>query len=68
MHDDAIERIELKIAYLESANSELSDMVYRQQQELARLQARLGVLTDRFEEAQTKPHEWTAAEEKPPHY
>src|SRR5262249_38895593 len=33
MNSEAIEQIETKIAFLESANFELSDVVYRQQQE-----------------------------------
>ena len=34
MNSEEIERIETKIAFLESANVELSDVVYRQQQEM----------------------------------
>jgi SlyX protein len=65
---EAFERLETKIAFLEAANNELSDVIYRQQKELAALQQRLTALTSRFDEAQSKPPEWTAAEEKPPHY
>ena len=65
---DAIERLEVKIAFLEAANVELSDTVYRQQRELDALRVRLLALAERFEEAQAKPREWTAVEEKPPHY
>jgi SlyX protein len=36
-----IEQIEIKIAYLEQANAELSDVVYRQQQELESLRGQL---------------------------
>jgi SlyX protein len=68
MNDEAIERIELRITYLEAANTELSDVVYRQQQEIVELRDRLGMLTSRFDELANKPREWTAAEEKPPHY
>lgn len=68
MNSDAIERIETKIAFLESANVELSDVVYRQQQEIAALRARLDALTQRIEAAQTPDTVRTAEEERPPHY
>jgi len=68
MNDEAVERIELRIAYLESANNELSDVVYRQQQEILELRERMGLLVNRFDELENKPRDWNAAEEKPPHY
>ena len=37
MTPEALERIETKIAFLESANAELSDVVYRQKKELCLL-------------------------------
>ena len=39
--NEAIERLEMKVAYLEVANTELSDAVYRQQKELDALRERL---------------------------
>jgi SlyX protein len=68
MNDEAVERIELRIAYLENANNELSDVVYRQQQEILELRERMGLLVNRFDELENKPRDWTASEEKPPHY
>ena len=68
MNDEVIERVELKLAYLESANNELSDVVYRQQRELDELRVRLAALSGRFDEWQNRSREWTAEEEKPPHY
>jgi SlyX protein len=68
MNDEAVERIELRITYLEAANTELSDVVYRQQQEILELRERMGLLVNRFDELENKPRDWTAAEEKPPHY
>lgn len=68
MNDEAVERIELRIAYLENANNELSDVVYRQQQEIHELRERMGLLVNRFDEMENKPRDWTASEEKPPHY
>lgn len=68
MSDESLERIELKIAYLENANNELSAVVFRQQQEIDALRLRLTAMTARLEEMQTKADEWTAEQEKPPHY
>jgi SlyX protein len=68
MNDEAVERIELRIAYLENANNELSDVVYRQQQEILEMRERMGLLANRFDELENKPRVWTASEEKPPHY
>ena len=53
MTSEEIERLETKIAFLESANVELSDVVYRQQQEIAALRARLDALAQRIDAAQT---------------
>jgi len=68
MTSDEIERIETKIAFLENANVELSDVVYRQQQEIAALRARLDALAQRLEVAQTPYTPRTPEEERPPHY
>jgi uncharacterized coiled-coil protein SlyX len=65
---ERLETIETKIAFLEQANAELSDVVYRQRQELEKLQARLDNLVTRLETAQTPPTSYTAEDEKPPHY
>ena len=42
--NESIERLELKLAFLERANQELSDVVYRQQQELEELRTRVALL------------------------
>jgi SlyX protein len=68
MTSDAIERIEIKIAFLESANVELSDVVYRQQQEIGALRARLDALAQRLEAAQSPETPRSPEEERPPHY
>ncbi len=68
MNDEMLERLELRIAYLERANTELSDVVYRQQQEIADLQERCLVLKDRLEALKATPTAYTAEDEKPPHY
>ena len=63
-----IEQLEVKVAFLEEANSQLSDMVYRQQQELAALRAQLVDVNSRIEATQSRLTEYTAEQEKPPHY
>jgi SlyX protein len=70
MTPETLERLETKIAFLESANAELSDVVYRQKKEIDELRARLGVLAQRFDAAQAEnaSRPYTLEEEKPPHY
>jgi SlyX protein len=68
MNSEAIEQIETKIAFLESANFELSDVVYRQQQEIRALRVQLDALAQRLEAVQTPEPVRTPEEERPPHY
>ncbi len=68
MDQDAVERLELKIAFLERANTELSDVVYRQQREIADLRAHFAALKDRLETFAAQPTAYSADDEKPPHY
>ena len=63
----SIEQIEIKIAYLEQANAELSDVVYRQGQELESLRAQLSELVRRLDAGQT-PTASSPQDEIPPHY
>ena len=66
--NERLEQIEVKIAYLEQANAELSDVVYQQRQEIEALQRTIAALAGRFESAQAQPTPYTAEDEKPPHY
>jgi SlyX protein len=69
MTPEELERIETKIAFLESANAELSDVVYRQKKEIDELKARFTTLNARFEAAQAEnARPYSLEEEKPPHY
>ena len=68
MDQEFVERLELKIAFLERANTELSDVVYRQQREIAELQASLVALKDRLEALAAQPTAYSTADERPPHY
>jgi uncharacterized coiled-coil protein SlyX len=64
----AMEHIEFKIAFLERANMELSDVVYRQQQELEELRARLSALVTQLESLKSEDFGDAVEEERPPHY
>lgn len=68
MQDSPLEQIETKIAFLERANAELSDVVFRQHREIEALRARINALIERFEAAQSADPARTPEEERPPHY
>jgi uncharacterized coiled-coil protein SlyX len=69
MTPETLERIESKIAFLERANVELSDVVYAQRKELDELRTRLASLSTRLESGQgDSGRPYTLEEEKPPHY
>ena len=65
---EGLEKIEIRIAYLEKANAELSDVVYQQRLELEALRSRLAEWMGRIESAQAQSTAYSAEEEKPPHY
>lgn len=62
------EELELKLAYLERSNQELGEVVYRQQQELDALKARIERLAERLQAVAERPQDYSAEDEKPPHY
>jgi SlyX protein len=66
--NETIDRIEIKIAYLEKANAELSDVVYRQGREIEALDAKLLALVARFEATQEQADQSPSLDEQPPHY
>jgi uncharacterized coiled-coil protein SlyX len=68
MNEDAVERLELKIAFLERASAELSDVVYAQQRQIDLLRTRLAELASQMEERSADERPYTIEEEKPPHY
>jgi SlyX protein len=68
MNPDTIERFELKIAYLERANHDLSEVVYRQQQQLDALRAQLTALSGKMAAALSEQTVYSAEQERPPHY
>jgi SlyX protein len=69
MTPETLEQIEIKIAFLERANAELSDVVYQQRKEIDELHARLAGLSARMDAGQGQQERaYTLEEEKPPHY
>jgi SlyX protein len=67
MDSEALEQIQSKIAFLERANTELSDVVFRQQQEIQALAARLKEVSARLQTVQSGDDQRTP-DERPPHY
>jgi uncharacterized coiled-coil protein SlyX len=68
MTPEFIEQIEFKIAFLERANQELSDVVFRQQREIDALTGRLRAVSEQIDGLKTKATEYSQEEERPPHY
>ncbi|HWJ34303.1 MAG TPA: SlyX family protein [Steroidobacteraceae bacterium] len=68
MNDETLEQIQTKIAFLERANADLSDVVFRQQQEIRALSARVKEVSERLETAQSEERQISAEDERPPHY
>lgn len=66
--DPRLEQLEMKVAFLEQANSELSDELFPQRREIEELRERISTLTGRLEAAQSQPTAYTPEQEKPPHY
>lgn len=65
--DLSIEQIQTKIAYLEQANADLSDVVFRQDREIQRLGAKIEAISERLTAAQSDEPS-LVSEERPPHY
>ncbi|MBL8268224.1 SlyX family protein [Steroidobacter sp.] len=69
LNTEFVESIELKIAYLERANNDLSEVVYRQQQQIDALRVELAALTGKMEAAISEQQTvYTPEQERPPHY
>ena len=68
MNAHTLERIETQIAFLERANAELSDVVFRQHREIEALRAQMAGLAARIDAAQSETTELTPEAERPPHY
>jgi len=70
MNDQRLDALEEKLAYLEANNAELSEEIFRQQQEIAALTKAHQQLLDRLqrlEDAEASTVN-SVSMEKPPHY
>ena len=65
---DRLTEIEIKIAHMEQSLSDLSDVLYRQQSLLGRLERRFDELRLGIEAATDDRGDNNPADEKPPHY
>lgn len=65
--DDALERVQSKIAYLERAIVELSDAVFRQHRDIQSIEAQLKAIRDRMA-GMPSDELRTLEQERPPHY
>jgi uncharacterized coiled-coil protein SlyX len=68
MNGDALEQLQTKIAYLERANADLSDMIFLQHQDIRALEDKLKELSQRLNAALSACNEQEPAEQRPPHY
>jgi len=68
MNSEALELIQTRITFLERANTELSDVVYRQQQQIQALTAAIRDVSERLRATQAGTNEAMPEEERPPHY
>lgn len=68
MNDADLERLELKLAFLERANQDLSDVVYRQQRDIDGLRVQIEHLLGRVDALREEPTKYSAEQERPPHY
>ena len=69
MAEDRFEQLEFKVAHLEKALQELSDVLYRQQREIEALQARGQLLLEQVQQLEDRGGGVDAdSVEIPPHY
>jgi SlyX protein len=68
MNEATVEEIQSKIAFLERANADLSDVVFQQQREIRALELRIKEVADRLEGVQADERQRSLEDERPPHY
>ena len=68
MDENIVERLELKLAFLERANAELSDVVYSQHKQIEALREGLRTLAEKLEARQSPEPVRAPEDERPPHY
>jgi uncharacterized coiled-coil protein SlyX len=65
MHEESLEQVQSKIAYLERSIAELSDVVFQQHKEIQALEAKLKAIKERLEDTSI---DRATMHERPPHY
>jgi SlyX protein len=65
---ERVTELEIKLAHNEQALNELSDVLYRQQQLIDRLEQRMEALQQRAEAGNVDGAGPNAPDDKPPHY
>jgi uncharacterized coiled-coil protein SlyX len=69
MNTQALELIETKLAFLERSNTELSDVVFRQQRTIDALRDQIAALAARMQAlGESDGAARTLEDERPPHY
>ena len=68
MDDETLEQIQTKMAFLERAVSELSDVAFRQHKEIQAMEAKLEAITVRLNSAPLDESARPLEHEIPPHY
>ena len=68
MREELMEEMQSKIAFLERASTELSDVVFRQHLEIQALKSRLQTLIERLGSNASDEAPRTLEQERPPHY
>jgi SlyX protein len=66
--DDRLTEIEIKLAHIEQSLNELSDVMYRQQGLIERLEQGYDHLRQRIQTEGEDGTETSPADDKPPHY
>jgi uncharacterized coiled-coil protein SlyX len=66
--ETSLEQIQIKIAFLERANADLSDVVFRQHQEIQALAAKINEVLQRLHAGESGSGERAPEDERPPHY
>ncbi|MDO5648524.1 SlyX family protein [Paracoccus sp. (in: a-proteobacteria)] len=67
-HDDRIRQLEESLAHLVRVTDDLSEVIARQDAELARLTRRVEMLMQAAAEQQTESGSIPLADQRPPHY
>jgi uncharacterized coiled-coil protein SlyX len=68
MSGESLEQIQSKIAYLERAATDLSDVVFRHHNQIKALEAQLQALKEQLGATQLEDPTRSPDQERPPHY